>query len=96
MEWRKLFQSVILDRGLAYYERGLVTDYRQGTKLIRATVQGSEEYDVRIRTEGEQIADMNVTVPMRKEGLTASTWRPCCFIWKKRWEHSRVENGEKM
>lgn len=68
MEWRKLFQSVILDRGLAYYERGLVTDYRQGTKLIRATVQGSEEYDVRIRTEGEQIADMECDCPYAERG----------------------------
>ncbi|WP_125142053.1 SWIM zinc finger family protein [Clostridium transplantifaecale] len=68
MEWRKLFQSVILDRGLAYYERGLVTDYRQGTNLIRATVQGSEEYDVRIRMEGDKIVDMECDCPYAERG----------------------------
>lgn len=86
MEWKKLFQSIILDRGLAYYERGLVTDYRQGTNLIRATVQGSEEYDVRIRTEREQIVDMECDCPYAERGIYCKHMAAVLFYMEEEME----------
>lgn len=68
MDWKRLFQSSILDRGLQYYKQGLVEDFCEDTDFIQATVQGSEAYDVFIDIADGQILDMNCDCPYAGEG----------------------------
>ncbi|HVI42102.1 MAG TPA: SWIM zinc finger family protein, partial [Anaerovoracaceae bacterium] len=68
MDWQRLFQSHILDRGFQYHKQGLVEDFCEGEDFIQATVQGSEAYDVSIELDGGEILDMNCDCPYAAEG----------------------------
>jgi len=68
MDWQRLFQSHILDRGFQYYKQGLVEDFCEGEDFIQATVQGSEAYNVLIDIADGEILDMNCDCPYAAEG----------------------------
>jgi len=67
MDWQRLFQSHILDRGFQYYKQDLVEDFCEGEDFIQATVQGSEAYDVLIDIADGEILDMNCDCPYAAE-----------------------------
>lgn len=68
VKWKNLFQPQILERGLDYYNRGLVEDFNQGDDFIAATVEGNSAYDVVIDLEDGEILAMNCECPYAEEG----------------------------
>lgn len=62
-QWRYLFHSHILERGLNYYEEGCVTSLKQTQKGYRAVVEGTEAYDVEIEIYEGQVQNMTCTCP---------------------------------
>ena len=67
--WKQLFESQILDRGYAYYTDGLVEDlFRDGNK-ITANVSGTEDYEVEITFDGNEIEELFCTCPYAEDGF---------------------------
>lgn len=68
MEWKKLFQPHILDRGFDYYQQGRVEDFKQENDFVAATVNGTHPYDVVIDVLAGEILDMNCECPYAEDG----------------------------
>ena len=56
--WKDRFQPHILERGLAYFDEGRVSELERTEDGYTATVKGAEEYEVEILLEGDSIEDM--------------------------------------
>lgn len=68
MDWEYLFQPQIIDRGYDYYQRGLVTDFTRTSKVVTATVLGTEVYSVTLRFSGDSLTDADCTCPYATDG----------------------------
>ena len=68
MIWTHLFQNHILDRGLDYYERGLVSNIDITDELIKGLVHGTDEYFVQISIDNGEITDMDCDCPHAFDG----------------------------
>ena len=67
-EWKALFAPHILQRGLAYYKEGAVNTIAQGEDAVRATVLGSEPYQVEITFRGDRIEHWHCDCPYGEDG----------------------------
>lgn len=63
MDWYKLFRQHILDRGIEYYEDGEVTEFSYSNNEIKASVNGSDIYEVEISLDEEDVVDMYCSCP---------------------------------
>lgn len=68
MDWYRLFRQHILDRGIEYYEGGYVTEFAYTDNNIKASVDGSDIYDVEISLDGEDVLDMYCSCPYAADG----------------------------
>ncbi len=69
MEWEYLFESHILERGWDYYENDYVQEILKEENGIKAWVEGSELYQVRIGIADGEIISMTCTCPYAEGGL---------------------------
>ena len=67
-KWRNEFRPHILERGLNYYESGMVTDLEQTDDGYKAVVRGSEDYSVEIVIENDEVAAMFCDCPYADDG----------------------------
>ncbi|QQK08418.1 SWIM zinc finger family protein [Miniphocaeibacter halophilus] len=68
MQWEHLFETHILNRGLDYYNRGLVEDFKENNNLIKATVIGAEDYEVTIGIEDSMVHHMECNCMYARKG----------------------------
>ncbi len=68
MKWKHLFDYNILDRGMDYFEDDRVTVKEISENQILADVEGSEDYNIRIRLENGEIAAMSCDCPYATGG----------------------------
>lgn len=68
MDWEGLFAPQILDRGLDYYQRGLVTNFVTTNGQIQANVLGTERYRVTLTVQDDQLVDADCDCPYAAEG----------------------------
>ena len=66
--WKDLFREHILARGEAYYYEGAVQNLEKTEHGYHAVVEGTEDYEVDIETEGGQICEMCCTCPYADGG----------------------------
>ena len=66
--WKRLFAQRILNRGYEYYMDDLVEDLHRDGDTIYATVSGTEDYEVEITLDGEEVEDMFCTCPYADDG----------------------------
>ena len=66
--WKRLFAPIILNRGYEYYMDDLVEDLHRDGDTIYATVSGTEDYEVEITLDGEEVEDMFCTCPYADDG----------------------------
>lgn len=66
-QWKDLFRTHILERGLNYYEEGYVTSLEQTLTGYTAVVEGTEDYDVEIEIRDGRVYDMTCTCPYAAE-----------------------------
>lgn len=66
--WKELFRSHILERGLNYYEMGLVYDLKATDVGVKAIVEGTEDYHVKIEMRDERVFDMHCDCPYADDG----------------------------
>lgn len=67
-EWKDLFRTHILERGKIYYYEGAVTQLEKTDDGYSAIVEGSEDYEVEIATDGQRVMDMFCSCPYAAEG----------------------------
>ncbi len=63
-----MFRTHILERGKIYYYEGAVTQLEKTDDGYSAIVEGSEDYEVEIVTDGQRIMDMFCSCPYAAEG----------------------------
>jgi len=68
MDWKYNFQPHILDRGYDYYCDGAVRSIQKENDVISAVVRGSEDYEVEIAIEDEQITNLYCSCPYAEDG----------------------------
>ncbi|HLS71061.1 MAG TPA: hypothetical protein VK027_05315 [Chitinophagaceae bacterium] len=68
MDWYQAFSGQIIDRGLDYYERGLVSNLNIREDSIVASVYGSRVYDVRLKIKDGKIHHMKCNCPHAFDG----------------------------
>ena len=66
--WKHLFKSHILDRGYDYFCENAVEAFEINNDVIKAKVCGSQDYDVEISIDGDDIADMQCSCPYADSG----------------------------
>ncbi len=66
--WKNWFQPHILERGLAYFDEGRVSELERTEDGYTATVEGTEEYEVEILLDGDSIEDMICDCPYAEDG----------------------------
>lgn len=63
MEWQSKFQERILVRGYNYYLSGAVEDLKVYDDHIKSIVEGTEEYEVVIDIENDEVISMYCSCP---------------------------------
>lgn len=66
--WQDLFSMTILSRGRTYYNAGRVKNLSKNDSCHSAVVTGTEEYNVVISYEGDNIASMTCNCPYAQSG----------------------------
>ena len=68
VNWKELFPSKILERGLDYYKSGAVKEFEFSDGCCSAIVEGSYDYNVSIEFDGDDILDMECDCPYAEDG----------------------------
>lgn len=68
MDWQSLFMDHILDRGYDYYADNAVEDIKIEENRVAAIVCGTENYEVEISLQGEDVATMYCSCPYAASG----------------------------
>lgn len=68
--WKKLFSNIILERGFDYFQDDKIVNIKIEDEQIFASVLGSEEYDVYIKTNYTEIVNMDCSCPFFRKGYT--------------------------
>ena len=68
LQWQHLFSAAILQRGREYYKKNKVRSLIQDGDLYYASVEGTEEYEVQIRIQGDRVDFMSCECPYAQDG----------------------------
>ena len=66
--WKELFRPHILERGRNYYEEGAVVSLDRTDTGYHAEVEGTEDYEVSIEIQDDEITDMYCSCPYADSG----------------------------
>ena len=80
--WRDYFDDKILQRGKNYYHCGNVTKYSYKNGVIHAIVSGSEDYDVEIHIDGDEITEMDCDCPYAYDWGNCKHMAAVLFAWE--------------
>ena len=67
--WREWFPPWILERGKNYWKNGYVTRLCRDLDTITAIVQGTEDYEVEIDMDGDEVMAVSCTCPYAEDGM---------------------------
>lgn len=83
MNWKKLFEMNILERGHDYYCENAVENLNISDDIIRANVIGSENYEVEISLSNKEVTDMYCSCPYASDGRNCKHMAAVLFEWSK-------------
>ena len=93
--WKDRFQPHILERGLAYFDEGRVSELERTEDGYTATVKGAEEYEVEILLEGDSIEDMFCDCPYAEDGTACKHMAAVLFAVAAAEPHQRNATAKK-
>ena len=93
--WKDRFQPHILERGLAYFDEGRVSELERTEDGYTATVKGTEEYEVEILLEGDSIEDMFCDCPYAEDGTACKHMAAVLFAVAAAEPHQRNDTAKK-
>ena len=80
--WERLFPSKILSRGHDYFERGLVEILECDEAFISAIVSGTDNYEVEIGFDGNEIDTISCTCPYADDGNACKHMAAVMYAWE--------------
>lgn len=83
MFWQKLFAPHILERGYDYYCNEAVENLEVSMDSIRADVIGTEDYEVEISLNNEDIIDMYCSCPYADSGKNCKHMAAVLYEWEE-------------
>lgn len=86
MKWKHLFEYNILDRGMDYFDDDRVTVKEISEHRILAKVEGSEDYDVRIRLADGEIANLSCDCPYAVGGSKCKHMAAVLYATAKKYD----------
>lgn len=92
MEWKKLFERHILERGYEYYCENAVEGLDISSGLIQADVIGTEEYEVAITLEDGKVMDMYCSCPYASDERNCKHMAAVLFAWAEEQEQENLIN----
>lgn len=95
MEWKNLFALHILERGYDYFCENAVEDMEVSEDLIRASVIGTEEYEVEISLLDGEINDMYCSCPFAEAGRSCKHMAAVLYEWSSYKQDDIVEDTQK-
>ena len=72
MDWKKLFDPIILERGYDYYRNGNAEILSSMADEVNAVVSGSDDYEVNIYFSDGGIDDMYCDCPYASVGASSA------------------------
>ena len=91
MEWRRLFEVEVIERGWKYFREGLVKDYHEDGGYVSAVVSGTHEYEVLIRIgERGEIRKTACDCPYADSGWNCKHMAAVLFEYDKRHDKEKV------
>lgn len=87
MNWKKLFEPHILERGYGYYLNNAVNNLEVSEHTIRADVEGTENYEVEISLVDGDIEEMYCSCPYAIGGWNCKHMAAVLYEWS-------VERGD--
>ena len=87
MNWKKLFEPHILERGYGYYLNNAVNNLEVSEHTIRADVEGTEDYEVEISLADGEIDEMYCSCPYAIGGWNCKHMAAVLYEWS-------VERGD--
>lgn len=83
MNWKKLFEAHILERGYDYYLENAVENIDISEDIIRADVIGSEDYEVEISINNGEVTDMYCSCPYALDGRKCKHMAAVLYEWSE-------------
>ena len=81
MNWKELFSSRILDRGFDYYLCNAVSHLEVSEDCVTAKVAGTENYQVEIYFDYDEIVDMYCSCPYAEDGNYCKHMAAVLYEW---------------
>lgn len=91
MNWQKMFQKHILDRGYDYYCEGAVESFEIQDGIISAAVYGSEDYEVEIQVEDGMVLSMDCSCPYAGSGNFCKHMAAVLYEWDSEFQDEHQE-----
>lgn len=95
MKWEKLFATHILDRGYDYFCDNSVENMEVSGDLIRASVLGTEEYEVEISITNDEITNMYCSCPYAEDGSHCKHMAAVLYEWSSDKQDKIINQEEK-
>lgn len=93
MNWKKLFEAHILERGYDYYLENAVENIDISADIIRADVIGSEDYKVEISVNNGEVTDMYCSCPYAVGGRYCKHMAAVLYEWSENEEEEEEETS---
>lgn len=94
MNWKRLFELHILERGYDYYCENAVENIDFAKDSIRADVIGTENYEVEISLNNGEVTDMHCSCPYAEDGRNCKHMAAVLYEWSEGQYNENPEEGE--
>ena len=91
MDWKKLFNPVILERGYDYYRNKKAVLLSLSADEVNAVVSGSDDYEVNIYFSDGEIEDMYCDCPYASDGNNCKYMAAVLYLLEDLQSHSNPD-----
>lgn len=93
MDWEYLFADRILERGYEYYYSNAVENLTVTNDTIQASVMGTEDYEVTINYDEDQIIEMECTCPYAQDGKNCKHMAAVLMEWENNYNNEDIKES---
>ena len=93
MDWEYLFAKRIIERGYEYYYSNAVENLTVTNDTIQASVMVTEDYEVTINYDEDQIIDMECTCPYAQDGKNCKHMAAVLMEWENNYNNEDIKES---
>ncbi len=94
MDWKKLFNPIILERGYDYYRNEKTELLSLSADEVNAVVSGSDDYEVSIYLSDGEIDDMYCDCPYASDGNNCKHMAAVLYLFEDLQNHSKLHYND--